>query len=357
MRSGRIPALDGLRAIAFLLVFCSHAVSDRIFPGGLGVTLFFFLSGYLITTLLRAEMLQTRTVSLRQFYLRRARRILAPMYITIALGYAVSYAGIVSASSSVRAGLSATLFVYNYYSIWTGQNLPAGMNVVWSLMIEEHFYAIFPIVFRIFQERRWSARCQTLALVSACLFALAWRCFLVEVAHSSLEPARSWTYRATDTRFDSILWGCVLAIACNPFPEGGNSPAMSRRGGQAALLGLGVILATLCYRNGIFRETLRYTLQSLALLPIFHYCISHPFGRVTRCLDCFVFKWIGQLSYAMYLVHALVLTVLAHYIGKDRLALACAGLFLTLGFALAMRRFVEEPLRRAFPRRASLACK
>src|SRR5277367_6687518 len=73
-----IPSLDGLRAVSFFIVFLAHSRLEWIVPGGFGVTVFFFLSGYLITTLMRLEVERTRDVSLKHFYLRRALRILPP---------------------------------------------------------------------------------------------------------------------------------------------------------------------------------------------------------------------------------------------------------------------------------------
>jgi len=78
-----IPSLDGLRAVSFLLVFVGHAGLDRFVPGGLGVTIFFFLSGFLITTLMRNEYERTGGVNLRHFWLRRALRILPPFYLVL----------------------------------------------------------------------------------------------------------------------------------------------------------------------------------------------------------------------------------------------------------------------------------
>src|SRR4051812_20527063 len=88
-----IPSLDGLRAISFAVVFLAHAGVPGM-PGGFGVTVFFFLSGYLITTLLRLEVERTGTVSLRRFYLRRALRILPPFYIVLAGATALASAGV-----------------------------------------------------------------------------------------------------------------------------------------------------------------------------------------------------------------------------------------------------------------------
>ena len=78
-----IPGLDGIRAIAFLLVYVAHTGLGVLIPGGLGVTIFFFLSGYLITTLLRMESERTGTISISRFYLRRTLRIFPPMYVTL----------------------------------------------------------------------------------------------------------------------------------------------------------------------------------------------------------------------------------------------------------------------------------
>src|SRR5579862_8043425 len=80
-RQGQIPSLDGLRAVSFFIVFLAHAASERYIPAHLGLAIFFFLSGYLITTLLRTEFDATGGVSLRQFYLRRVLRIFPPFYL------------------------------------------------------------------------------------------------------------------------------------------------------------------------------------------------------------------------------------------------------------------------------------
>ena len=80
-----IPSLDGIRGIAALIVFMSHAALPEIFPGAFGVTVFFFLSGYLITTLLRREYASTGKIALKPFYLRRVYRILPPLYIVLTI--------------------------------------------------------------------------------------------------------------------------------------------------------------------------------------------------------------------------------------------------------------------------------
>src|ERR1700761_1752256 len=82
--TGKIPSLDGLRGVSFLIVFIAHAGLDKLVPGRLGVNIFFILSGYLITTLMIREREKTGWVSLKLFYLRRALRIFPPMYFIMA---------------------------------------------------------------------------------------------------------------------------------------------------------------------------------------------------------------------------------------------------------------------------------
>ena len=181
-RSGRtsffIPALDGIRAIAFLTVFVAHnvwQVNDRVpCAGGFGVMIFFFLSGYLITTLLRIEAQARGTIDLGHFYLRRARRILPPLYITLALAYVVGTFHLLSYPGTVGGALSVIFFVFNYASLLT-QNpalVPSGIVVVWSLMIEEHFYLLFPCFYKYLCGYRISRKRQMAILLMFCIVPL-----------------------------------------------------------------------------------------------------------------------------------------------------------------------------------------
>jgi len=142
--SRHIPSLNGIRAGSFLIVFGSHALGGSLIPGGLGVTVFFFLSGYLITTLMRAEYEKNATVSLRHFWLRRALRILPPLYLVV-LG-SVLLALAVYPPGTVRspAVASQLLFYANYYD---GAGDVPGTRVIWSLAVEEHFYLLFPLFY------------------------------------------------------------------------------------------------------------------------------------------------------------------------------------------------------------------
>lgn len=343
-----IPALDGLRAVAFLLVFVAHAGLDKVVPGGLGVTIFFFLSGYLITTLLRIEAKQTNSISLWKFYLRRARRILAPMYITLALAYGLSYLGALPIRGNFTGAASALFYFYNYADLILQKPiLPSGIGVLWSLMIEEHFYFAFPLVYGMFCRSRFRRLVQTRILIGACMLPLIWRCILVFGLHTSLTATSLWTYSATDCRFDAILWGCVMAIACNPW-FGDKAGWMGRRKGLYAAAGIALILLTLVIRNPQFRETLRYTMQSIALFPIFYYCVAAR-SFWTHWLEWGWLKQIGQLSYSMYLIHDVLLAAIPWLLHWGKLLAGALAFALTLGYSIAMRSFVERPLRRLVP--------
>jgi peptidoglycan/LPS O-acetylase OafA/YrhL len=343
-----LPALDGIRGIAFLLVFVSHAGLGAVVPGGLGVTVFFFLSGYLITTLLRIEGQRNGTVSLRKFYIRRARRILPPMYVTLVLAYFLGHLGILDSRGTWQALLAAVFYYYNYFELLIhSPTLPTGLSVVWSLMIEEHFYLLFPFVYRLLISKKLNRQTQASILVAACVVASLWRFILIYGLHVSSSAPHPWTYSATDARFDSILWGCVLAIASNPwYKEDREASFLNKFKGTWALAGLFVVLGTLLFRSPNFRETARYTLQGIALYPIFFYCGAARGRLVPRILEFKPLMAIGHLSYAMYLIHDLALQTLQGHVMKGLFLSGCVAFLLTTAYALLMRTLVENPLRK-----------
>jgi peptidoglycan/LPS O-acetylase OafA/YrhL len=344
-----IPALDGLRAVAFLLVFFAHCGLDKVIPGGFGVTVFFFLSGYLITTLLRLEHRSRGSISLKNFYLHRARRILPPMYISLALCFLIARFARVADTGSLRGAISAVFYYFNYLELAGVPNLlPSGSGVLWSLMIEEHFYFVFPLIYLVFCRKAFSRYVQASLLAVACLLPLIWRFVLVFHFHTPLTTLPRWTYSASDARFDAILWGCVLAIACNPWFDDA-AGILKRNKGRFAGAGLAVLFLSLAIRNPIFRETLRYSLQSVALFPIFYFVISTR-SHWTSWLEWEPVKQLGQLSYAAYLIHFTLLSVAFSLFPREsRLITAPVCFLLTVLYAMLMRRFVERPLRKLVP--------
>src|SRR5580692_9264612 len=116
----RIPSLDGLRAISILLVFVAHVGLDAVVPGGLGVTVFFFLSGFLITTLMRAEFAKNGHISLRHFWLRRALRIFPPFYLVLLLATLATVLILPPGSFTVAALGVQALQLSNYWIVFHG---------------------------------------------------------------------------------------------------------------------------------------------------------------------------------------------------------------------------------------------
>src|ERR1700681_1796400 len=301
-REGHIPSLDGVRALAFLIVFISHAGLKNLVPGGFGVTIFFVLSGYLITSLLCVELERHGQIDIRSFYLRRAFRILPLLYITLAVAIVLGLAGETGGPVTLGAVLSQGLHWSNYYLIAHGpDSVVAGTIVLWSLAVEEHFYLLFPILFR-FTSKGLSRRTLGWLLASACVACLCWRLVLILVLH---QPGVR-TELGTDTRFDGLLFGCLMAVGANPARNGVNWMSLNRVR-WAALMAVPVLLLTFLYRNEVFRDTWLYTFQSIALLPLFAYVIRDRFSLAFRALNLRWLAELGTLSYSLYLVHAVVL--------------------------------------------------
>ena len=326
-----IPSLDGIRAISFFLVFFSHAGLGGIVPGGFGVSIFFLLSGFLITTLLRMEFAKYHRISLRGFYLRRVLRILPPLYVTLALAVVLWRISRGHPSVPFYGTLAQALQVSNYYEIFASPAITIpGTGVLWSLAVEEHFYLIFPLLY-VWMCGRFSARGQASILLLLCAAALAWRCALQ--LYFNANPI--YTYYATDTRFDSILFGCVFAVVANPVLKDPLHGWMVRQMKWLLPLCLAVLLATFLIRNELFRETLRYSLQAVALVPLFIAAIHYQKSWPVIVLNWRVVRFLGVLSYVLYLCHAVIMARIesvwtGNLIVGYALVLACAFTFATL---------------------------
>lgn len=341
-----IPSLDGVRAVSFAIVYLAHGGLGHVIPGGFGVTIFFFLSGFLITTLLRLEQDRTGRVSLRDFYLRRVFRILPPFYAVLAAATAITLLGILPYPLGWRPLLAQVLHVTNYWVVYSpahGAGLPAGTVVYWSLAVEEHFYLLFPFLFIALQHWLPRRRGAHAALsVALCLAVLAWR------IHLRSDPALPGdrTGLCTDTRVDSILYGCALALGANPMLD-------TWRGSRALWtrlllpIGCALLLISFAMRDEWFRETFRYTLQGMGLAPLFVVAIRYPDWGPCRALNVGWVRRLGGLSYAMYLLHQVVLAVLeVRFSGLSMLLIGPLGFAVTYGLSVLVQRWVEQPSAR-----------
>jgi peptidoglycan/LPS O-acetylase OafA/YrhL len=339
-----IPSLDGIRAISFFLVFFAHAGLGRVLvPGGFGVTIFFLLSGFLITTLLRLEYLRFKRVSLKDFYLRRALRILPPLYATLALSMILVTIGKVATGVPLAGTLSQALQYANYYEIYAKSPVfMPGTGVFWSLAVEEHFYLLFPLIY-VLMSRRLSTVGQALVLITLCAAALVWRCVLFFYFHASFDRI----YLATDTRFDSILLGCVLAIAASPVLRDPLHERLIAHLRWLVPMSVAVLLATFLYRDEGFRSTLRYTLQGLALMPLFIAAIHFQGSLAVRILNLGWVRFLGVLSYSLYLCHSIILEAIIRTWARGPVFTGAAGIICALIFATFVHYSVERPCTRA----------
>jgi peptidoglycan/LPS O-acetylase OafA/YrhL len=338
-----MPSLDGIRAVSFMLVFFSHAGLGDLVPGGIGVTIFFFLSGFLITTLMRAEFDKNSAVNFGHFYLRRAFRIWPPFYIVLGV---TSLATLLFDPPGTLSGAALTaqlLHVTNYWNIYHGEmGEPPGTGVYWSLAVEEHFYLLFPLFYVAMRSKRLSALTQVRIFWGLCALVLLWRCVLVLAFHVSTNR----TYMATDTRFDSILFGCALAVWNNPVLD---VPTMNERRWKyvivpAALLAL---LGCLLYRAPAFRETVRYSLQGIALTFIFIAAIRYSTWLPFRWLNWRPVAYVGVLSYSLYLMHfAVLFAVMRNLPAAGPWVQGVLAIAVSVLLAWMMYEVVEKPAAR-----------
>jgi peptidoglycan/LPS O-acetylase OafA/YrhL len=308
----RIPSLDGLRAASVMLVFASHAGFARETVGGLGVDVFFFLSGYLITTLLRVEEDSTGSVSIRRFFMRRALRVLPPLYTVALVAIVVTLVFYPSYPLYRRTLASQMLFYFNYYSLYSSQPGVPGLGVVWSLAVEEHFYVLFPLLYVAMQTVALPRRIQSWILWSLCAAILAWRVFLVFHLHADANRI----YPTTDTRLDSILFGCALAICCNPHFDNSSrtDPAVPPGRWKYLLLPTAAVAILWCVTNNnpTFQITASFSIQGLALSILFVAAVRFYDWIPFRVLNWRPITFIGDLSYSLYLVHEVFLRAAKH---------------------------------------------
>jgi peptidoglycan/LPS O-acetylase OafA/YrhL len=325
-----VPALDGMRAIAILIVLVAHAGAGKFVPGGFGVTIFFFLSGYLITSLLRVEASRTGKIDLRDFYFRRAIRILPPLYVTAAILAVLSIWGVFGRTLNLPSLVLDGAFLTNYDQLLPEKFLHSLPIPLWSLDVEEHFYLIFSTVFAVVMVHMKPTRAALICAV-ACAVILGIR-FLDVVLLKDITVNYYWSH----TRMDSILFGCILALWNNPAID-----EHAWRPGKLTVIGAFALLALcLAVRGNLFRETIRYTLQGIALFVIFSAAL-HNRGMALRMLGSTPMKWIALISYTLYLVHFPIFLALERYQVPGAVVI---GIALSLLYSLAMYWLVEYPL-------------
>ncbi|WP_323102277.1 acyltransferase [Intrasporangium sp. YIM S08009] len=338
---GKQPALDGIRGAAILLVLGQHAPTRPLIDGFVGVTVFFCLSGYLITSLLVGE-LQTGTIDVRAFYRRRAARlcpalvtVVAATIVVLLVGRHDLSAGQVLAPAGAAATYTTSLFD------WAGHPFATQdyFNYTWTLSVEEQFYLLWP--FALFWGYRRRPRLFAALTVSLIGITLALDLVLGLTQAVRFDPHE---YFGTDTNALPILAGSLLAIVAH---HGWLSGAV-RRLAPCAMAGL-ALLPVLAYRDDTYRTSLVIVAGTVLTLVVLSGVLTRPGSAVASLLSSAPMRWLGERSYSIYLWNVLariaMLSLFGHSVIGD---IVWVAVFVVL--AEASFRFVERPLRARFAR-------
>ena len=329
----RIPSLDGLRAVSIAFVTLSHSglrseqgaiVTELLqWAGAFGVTVFFVISGLLITRLLVEEDDTWGRISLGRFYVRRIFRILPAYYAFLAAMAIAGKLGRVDADGRQLA--SAAGFVWNY--------LPGpGWELAhtWSLAVEEQFYLLWPLALALLRPRRALRLAVGLVVLSPALRLLS---------YALMPDLRGRIASMLHTRMDGLMLGCVLALL---WGTPGFEAFRRRLGGTAAMAAAAVVATSAALTvafGGRYRLPIGYSVEALAIGVLLTWCVSRPSTAVGRILNSRPLVHLGVLSYSLYLwQQPIVSPTLVH-----RLALGLLGVLLVAELSY---RGIERPFLR-----------
>jgi peptidoglycan/LPS O-acetylase OafA/YrhL len=376
-----VPGLDGLRALAVIAVITYHANREWLGGGFLGVEVFFVISGYLITLLLIAERERTGSVSLTDFWVRRARRLL-PALFTLLIGI-ITYCAMFNRDRLGRLRgdvVGGFFYVSNWFQVWTGSSYTssaefAPLRHLWSLAVEEQFYIIWPLVMFLLLRNMRSRTLPIigffftgLAAVIAVYTAVVFKAGPIDTIENTPEQFMSFfgrevlrtdfLYLGTVSRASGLLLGAALATAWRPW-----SIRRGRAGANANGLDLlGILgLTSLAYMCWKFRESVsteagtegyallyRGGLILVALATILVIAtVTHPRSRLGKyVIGTPLLVWIGKRSYGLYLYHWVVFQAYRKSAGmplepREFVALMAITVVLTEG----SYQFIETPIR------------
>ncbi|MEM9747517.1 MAG: acyltransferase family protein [Actinomycetota bacterium] len=371
-----LPGLDGIRALAVVAVMVYHANSDWLAGGYLGVEVFFVISGYLITLLIIAEHERTGGFDLRDFWIRRAKRLLPAVFLMMLLLTVWVALFERDALGQLRGDVIAgVLYSSNWYQIWIGAGYSAGSDFaplrhLWSLAVEEQFYLLWPLAMLVFVK----AGSRKIARLAIWLFlaAVAINVLIALVDYSGpqqtpeLTPEAYWfigdrpiskpdfLYLSTFTRAGGLLLGAAFAMVWRPNaimrgPLASKGRLFDVLGGVGiAVLGIMAVVVTFDPSVGVhdflFNGGLFVTgLASLALVA----AVTHRGTVLAPALSNPVLLWIGTRSYGLYLYHWPIYQIIRN-IAANKLAFHefVLAMVVTCVITEASYRWVETPIRR-----------
>lgn len=348
MSSNRIGSLDGMRAIAILLVLAGHCCDNYFHASGIpswireifgnssfGVRLFFVLSGFLITSLLFKERSKNGTISLKRFYLRRTIRIFPAFYFYIAV--VALFASLGHLKISKEEFLGAVTYTWNYVYLWFHHPTTDGhwfLGHLWTLSLEEQFYLFWPLIFILipFFSLRWVPIAAVLILP-----------LVRVVTYYAVPEWRGYLGMMFHTAIDSILIGCGFALWSGFLSAPKILFSLKRLLPLLLLIPLVVSPLLRARFGGAYSVTLGMTLDALCVGSLLILLINHSAGKgLTAFLEASPMQWLGRLSYSIYLWQQLFLTNLNHtWSGRFPMSLCAA-----LGAACLSYYLLETPLMR-----------
>jgi peptidoglycan/LPS O-acetylase OafA/YrhL len=344
LRRSSLPALDGLRAIAVLLVIGLHLGYSRI-PGYLGVLGFFVLSGFLITWLLSREFETTGAISIRNFYCRRMLRIFPAFYCYLAV-YLIYAAA--NAIPVARGAIASVFFYVSDFFVVFQPPANIGLEHTWSLSVEEQFYLLWPWIFR------WQAghpKRLARGLVCAMVLVQLWRPFLLYILKS---PQRH-VMRAFDAQCDALLAGCLLAVLLKTYPA---SPIWGRLARSVyspwAPLGALAVSFYLFWRWRALGLSIGAAVAPYALAILILQLILLSARAPWSWLNWPTLRYLGRISYPLYLYHRVTMMLGLTWAKAYPLPIQiAAGLAITIATASLSYFLIERPFLRWKSRVAS----
>ena len=344
-----LPGLDGIRAIAVLSVLVFHLNFGWASGGLLGVQVFFVLSGYLITDLLVAEFRRTNGIAFKQFWIRRARRLLPALFVVlfVTVGWATVFdrGQLPALRGDVPAGIfyvSNWWFVFHHISYFARFGPPSPLGHLWSLSIEEQFYLLWPPL--VLAAMAWVHHRRTvIVLTLAAAAASAIEMAVLFVPNG--DPTR--VYDGTDTRAFALLIGAALAVALprkrSFAPVSANARHLLDAVGGCSLAGILLIFWLTSEYDSFLYEGGMVVLAALTALVIG--VTVHPGSRLRALLGWEPLRWVGERSYGVYLWHYPVIVLTTPLNAPASVLRASLQMAATLVLTALSWRYVEQPVR------------
>jgi peptidoglycan/LPS O-acetylase OafA/YrhL len=365
-RLAYLPALDGVRAFAVIAVMMFHGGFSFFTGGFMGVDAFFVLSGFLITSLLVGEWRQSLTIRLGAFWARRARRLLPALLLMLL--FVAFFASVIVPKGTYGAlrldALSTLLYVSNWHFILVGSNYfnetasASPLIHTWSLAVEEQFYLLWPLI--VLGLLRLTRRLEPLFLLS-CAAAVGSAVWMYVLSRRAVSINR--VYLGTDTRSQCLFIGCALAVGFVLLTQRGHSAGRLAQGelwrpagarGRVLCASAGVVGAAVALTmwavtdsTSMFPYSGGFFLVGLATAGVIVSAVGAPRSIVPRFLSFTPIRYVGRISYGLYIWH----WPLFLWVDHARTGLLGAPLFfvrvlVTFAVSVASFHLVERPIRR-----------